>query len=121
MYKELVKYLKFSLDTPVENNVTDIKFIDRQDIGNWNIIVEKLENEIYKLWQIANDNNLISDILNVSEQIAAIAKTYNVQQSNILTDYSNKINRQARSFDIENLKLTLGEYPNFIDYIKRLI
>jgi len=80
-------------------------------------IIEKLENDLTEIWKTAKQNGFFNDIETFGNQIKEMGEKYSLA---ILRQYGEDLIAHVSSFDIEQMNITLNNYPQLIEKIKSL-
>jgi len=112
--KECISFPKSGAETgQTEKN----KEISAEAIEKIPEIIEKLESDLTEIWKTAKQNGFFNEIEAFGNQIREMGETYSLA---ILRQYGEDLINHVSSFDIEQMNITLNNYPQLIEKIKSL-
>ncbi len=112
------RFLKYS--TPDEAAAPAGKPVDVmkiEEISKLPEIIEKLENELMPRWNGLKKMQPVDEVKKFGNDIKDLGEAGNVE---IVTKLGEDLLFYLDSFDIENMRKTLAEFPEFIDKLKSL-
>jgi PAS domain S-box-containing protein len=118
LFRELVRFLRHSkqegcLEPSAHAESSEkVTAETRQHLPE---LIEKLEHECMTLWEIARQSGSFEEIEAFGTQIQTLGERYSL---NILQKFGEKLLVQVRSFDVEQISVTLESYPTIIEQIK---
>ena len=80
-------------------------------------LIKKLEHECMALWETARQSGSFEEIEAFGTQIQTLGERYSL---NMLQEFGEKLLVQVRSFDVEQISVTLESYSTVIEQIKGL-
>ncbi|MDQ1265079.1 MAG: hypothetical protein QG635_229 [Bacteroidota bacterium] len=81
-------------------------------------VLIRIDNNIASFWDRITKTNIINDIIRFSFEIRELGKKEGIK---ILEEYGERLNEEARNFDIEQLPMTLGLFPEIVRKLKDCI
>lgn len=119
LFKELSRHLKYTEQLEVKDHrlVNMNETILSESIPKLSGIIERFEEELTPLWEIACRNHFIHDIIGLGNKIK---ETGSENSINFLEQYGDDLIFYANNFDIESMKVSLEIFPKIIEKIKHL-
>lgn len=81
-------------------------------------LIDNLKSEYYALWEKAVNNDRIKDIRHFCNQLNELSKDY--EDILIFKEYVDRLTFFTKNYDIENIKISLSDYPNILKKIENL-
>ncbi|MCP4353174.1 MAG: response regulator [Desulfobacterales bacterium] len=80
-------------------------------------IIKKMEKSFMPRWKELNDMLIMDDIETFAEELRDIGLKYKI---GFLTEYSDTLNAQAQTYDVDVVEKIVAEFPLVIDKIKKI-
>ncbi len=93
------------------------KEIPAETLDKISEITGRLENELTEIWKTAKQNGFFNEIEAFGNQIKEMGETYSLS---VLRQYGEDLISHVSSFDIEQMNITLNNYPQLIEQIRSL-
>jgi hypothetical protein len=78
-------------------------------------VIDTLENEYMKLWELTRENLFFDDIAEFGQQMKELGEKYSLE---VLKKFGNDLSSQVSHFDVENMNITLDSYPELIERLR---
>jgi CheY-like chemotaxis protein len=93
-----------------------IEILSYKSIENLTEFVDKLELEIQPVWEGLKDSFVITDISEFTEKVKILSLKYDYSP---FISWVNLLEKRIKTFDIEKIHETLGEFPELLGRMKR--
>jgi len=115
LYIQLMNFLKYESIASDEEEMTDIREEEYENIIDISELIGLLENEFYEKWQMFSETQPLREVKEFGTEIINLGQKHG---SAHLSDYGNDICEAAESFHIEKILKLLNEYPGIIEWFK---
>lgn len=122
LYEELTKFLQYTEIDTKSSETTELEkstriFVPDYLEVNLSEIVQQMKDNLLPYWSDCKQNNRINDIKNFGKQIAEFGEKHSLES---ITWFGENLFSQANNFDIENMTITLNEFPEIIKKLNNL-
>ncbi len=109
-----------SYELNIKNNLVDDFIFDNNDliVLKYNKNIVKNLKKLYSIWETVNKSKSIDEIIEFAVELLNIGESSNLK---IIKNYSIDLIKYCEDFNVEEIDLTLSQYPKIIEKINQRI
>ena len=120
VFQEIARFLPYSAQEVCPGSLEHVKPSEKMSaemLGQLPELIDRLEDEGMTLWEIARQSGSFEAIEKFGAYIQQLGERYALD---MLQEFGENLLSQVRSFDVEQIGVTLDSYPTVIKRIKEL-